>query len=71
VREATLASLYRESELFLRLRNPSLFQGNCGACEYNRICGGSRSRAYALTGDYLATDPWCAYQPEGSGPQRL
>jgi MoaA/NifB/PqqE/SkfB family radical SAM enzyme len=35
----------------------------CGACEYNVICGGSRSRALALTGNHLASDPWCLYQP--------
>ena len=38
-------------------------EGKCGRCEYVNICGGSRSRAYALTGDYLAEDPRCTYQP--------
>ncbi len=63
VRKRSLRSLYRESDLFRQLRNPDEFRGACGGCEFNRICGGSRSRAYALTGDYLATDPWCAYRP--------
>ncbi len=63
VREKSLAEVYRESELFLQLRSPGQFKGICGHCEFNRICGGSRSRAYAITGDYLAADPWCAYRP--------
>ena len=63
VRDSRLVSLYRESELFRELRSPELLKGICGHCEFNRVCGGSRSRAYALTGDYLAADPWCAYRP--------
>ena len=63
VRDSSLVSLYRESELFRELRTPELLKGICGHCEFNRVCGGSRSRAYALTGDYLAADPWCAYRP--------
>jgi radical SAM protein len=63
VREAGLAEIYRTSELFLTLRDPERLLGRCGRCEFRWICGGSRSRAYALTGRYLATDPWCAYEP--------
>ena len=63
LRERRLASMYRDTELFKELRRPWEFKGVCGICEFNTICGGSRSRAYALTGDYLASDPWCAYQP--------
>jgi radical SAM protein len=63
VRDASLASIYRDSEIFRSLRRPSGFKGICGVCEFNAVCGGSRSRAFALTGDYLATDPWCAYRP--------
>lgn len=63
LRERSLASMYRDTELFHQLRRPWEFKGVCGICEFNTICGGSRSRAYALTGDYLASDPWCAYQP--------
>ena len=68
VRDSRLVSLYRESELFRELRSPELLKGICGHCEFNRVCGGSRSRAYALTGDYLAADPWCAYRPSVVGP---
>ena len=38
-------------------------EGKCGECEYRKICGGSRARAYAITGNYLAEDPRCVYQP--------
>ena len=63
VRRQNLADIYRASELFRVLRDPEALLGRCGRCEYRGICGGSRSRAYALTGNYLATDPWCGYQP--------
>ena len=63
VRTGSLASIYRDSEIFRSLRRPAGFKGICGVCEFNAVCGGSRSRAFALTGDYLATDPWCAYRP--------
>lgn len=66
VREEGLTRLYRDSELFRSLRDPDRLLGRCGRCEFRRICGGSRSRAYAMTGNLFATDPWCAYQP-GSG----
>jgi radical SAM protein with 4Fe4S-binding SPASM domain len=62
-RRDRLDTIYRESPLFRDLRRPSGYQGICGICEYNAICGGSRSRAFAMTGNYLASDPWCAYRP--------
>jgi radical SAM protein with 4Fe4S-binding SPASM domain len=58
-----LTEVYRESDLFKRLRDTGAREGKCGVCEYQKICGGSRSRAYALTGDYMASDPRCIYQP--------
>ena len=63
VREQSLAEIYRHSTLFRTLRDAGALHGRCGRCEYRAICGGSRSRAYALTGSALATDPWCAYEP--------
>jgi AdoMet-dependent heme synthase len=63
VLNSPLTDVYRNSELFRSLRDTSLREGKCGICEYQKICGGSRSRAYALTGDYLAEDPRCTYQP--------
>ncbi|MFB6202005.1 MAG: TIGR04053 family radical SAM/SPASM domain-containing protein [Halorhabdus sp.] len=63
VRETGLVEIYRNSELFERLRDPDALTGKCGACEYRSVCGGSRSRAYAYTGDPLASDPLCEYVP--------
>jgi radical SAM protein len=65
VRGTRLDDAYRSSDLFRSLRDPDRLKGRCGACEFRFICGGSRSRAYAMTGDYLETDPWCTYQPLG------
>ncbi|MGD0499197.1 MAG: TIGR04053 family radical SAM/SPASM domain-containing protein [Bryobacteraceae bacterium] len=59
----SLTSVYRESDLFRSLRDAGQRGGKCGMCEYLKVCGGSRSRAYALTGDFLAEDPRCVYQP--------
>jgi radical SAM protein len=64
VRTQSLIDIYRDAPLMRELRDPEALHGRCRQCEYRSICGGSRSRAYALTGDYLATDPWCAYQPQ-------
>lgn len=63
VRRARLVDLYRSSALFLALRDPARFAGRCGRCEYRTICGGSRARAFAHTGDALASDPLCPYVP--------
>ena len=63
VRRHSLAAVYRESPLFRVLRNADNLGGKCGDCEYRNLCGGSRSRAYALTGDLLAEDPRCVYRP--------
>ncbi|MEF8856485.1 MAG: radical SAM protein [Haloplanus sp.] len=64
VREQGLVETYRESALFTALRDADALRGKCGACEFREVCGGSRSRAYATTGDPLASDPLCAYVPE-------
>jgi radical SAM protein len=63
VRQRGLADAYRNDETFLALRDADRLEGRCGRCEYRRICGGSRSRAFALTGNLFATDPWCVYEP--------
>lgn len=55
--------IYRDSPVFRELRRPWEFEGKCGVCEFNRLCGGSRSTAYAMTGNHLASDPTCAYVP--------
>lgn len=63
VREKPLAEIYRESPVLKELRNPDLYKGKCGVCEYRFVCGGSRSRTYAVTGDYLESEPYCVYIP--------
>ncbi|MFD8302690.1 TIGR04053 family radical SAM/SPASM domain-containing protein [Streptomyces sp. NPDC059690] len=69
VRTSPLTSVYRTSPLFTGLRAPDMLQGRCGACEFREVCGGSRSRAYGVTGDPFAEEPWCGYRP-GSFPHQ-
>lgn len=63
VRRDRVADVYRTSPLFQALHDPSRFEGRCGYCEYRALCGGSRSRAFGATGNPLAEDPFCAYEP--------
>jgi radical SAM protein len=64
VRKQPVSDIYRNSPVFRQLRDASLLKGRCGRCEFRETCsGGSRARAFALTGDYLAEDPLCGYQP--------
>lgn len=64
VRQTPLADIYRNSDVFQNLRSPDKYKGKCGVCEYNKVCGGSRSRAYNLTGDYMESEPYCMYIPQ-------
>ena len=64
----TLAHIYQESPIFVKLRDSDQLHGKCGACEFRNICGGSRARAYAVTGDVLAEEPCCIYVPRGYQP---
>jgi radical SAM protein len=64
VRTHDLVDVYRNSPLFRQLRDRSLFKGKCAVCEYLPVCGGSRARAYAMTGDYLEAEPFCAHVPK-------
>jgi AdoMet-dependent heme synthase len=66
LRERSFADLWRSAPVFTDLRTSAL-RGRCGACEFSRMCGGCRCRAYATTGDYLGEDPACAYQPGAHG----
>jgi radical SAM protein len=65
IRERPLSEIYRKSPVMIALRDPEQYKGKCGVCEYRYICGGSRARAYAVSGDYLASDPACIYVPKG------
>jgi radical SAM protein with 4Fe4S-binding SPASM domain len=64
LREFSFADVWNGSALFHDLRSRRL-EGNCGSCEYRDVCGGCRARAYAETGNHLASDPGCAYEPDG------
>lgn len=59
----SFAEVWRSSPQFLQLRDFSALQGKCGICEYQRVCGGCRARAFEATGDYMAQEPLCLYQP--------
>jgi AdoMet-dependent heme synthase len=63
VRDGALVSTYREDQVFRSLRDPAALQDHCGACEWRTECGGSRSRAFAATGNPFAGDPLCVYRP--------
>lgn len=56
--------VWQESEVFRNIRNLSLLKGKCGRCEFKKLCGGCRARAYETSGDYLAEEPYCIYQPK-------
>ena len=63
LRYRDLGVIYRGSDLFVALRNPGNLHGKCSLCEFRILCGGSRARAYAMTGDLFGADPLCAYEP--------
>ncbi len=63
LKEMTFESVWRNSAIFNELRDFSAYKGKCGRCEYLRVCGGCRARAYEATGDYLEEEPLCSYQP--------
>ncbi|HWT79622.1 MAG TPA: TIGR04053 family radical SAM/SPASM domain-containing protein [Candidatus Methylomirabilis sp.] len=63
VRNDDLVDAYRQHPVFRELRDPDRLRGKCGRCEYRSLCGGSRARAYAMTGDYLGEEPCCLYMP--------
>jgi len=65
VRERPFSEIWRDSELFKQLRRVDDYRGKCHSCQYRKVCGGCRARAYALTGDVLAEDPICPYEPIG------
>ena len=67
VRDKPFAEIYRNSTLFRDLRDYSGLKGKCGVCDFRDVCGGSRARAYAVSGDYLESDPYCVYQPPSMG----
>jgi radical SAM protein with 4Fe4S-binding SPASM domain len=63
VRKQSFGEIWESSEVFRNLRDYSRYKGKCGRCEFIKVCGGCRARAYEATGDYLAEEPLCLYEP--------
>lgn len=59
-----LIRIYKNSPLFKELRDYTKLEGKCGVCKFRQICGGSRARAFALTGDYMESESYCIYIPK-------
>jgi len=64
VKKQKFADIWNKSPVFEKLRNPDLLEGKCGDCEYKKVCEGCRARAFYGTGNYLAEEPYCIYQPK-------
>ena len=63
VRETSFQEIWTNSEVFQRLRNTDGYKGKCGRCEFRKVCGGCRARAYEISRDYMAEEPYCIYEP--------
>lgn len=64
VRKQSFKEIWETSPVFLAIRDRSQYSGKCGQCEYFRVCGGCRARAFEATGNYLTEEPLCTYQPK-------
>ncbi|WP_235603118.1 SPASM domain-containing protein [Piscirickettsia litoralis] len=62
--QESLSSIWSESTLFQQLRDFKSYQDRCGQCEFIKVCGGCRARAYTMTGNHLAQEPFCQHQPK-------
>ena len=62
-RQQPFQQIWESSPLFAELRDPDLLEGKCGLCEFKRVCGGCRARAYGTTLEYLGEEPFCTYEP--------
>ena len=71
VRKQSLTELYRHSPLFVSLRDSANLKGKCGVCEFREVCGGSRARAHATTGDVFAEEPCCIWRPKAYQTEEL
>ena len=63
VRETSFREIWMNAEVFQRLRNTDGYEGKCGRCEFRKVCGGCRARAYEISGDYMSEEPYCVYEP--------
>lgn len=69
--EYNFEKIWNTSDVFKKMRTPGAYNGKCAICEYHNICGGCRARAYASTGDYMASEPYCAYEPKNKSLSQL
>lgn len=67
VRDTPFPQIWRQSEIFRKLRSKENYKGKCGRCEFHYVCGGCRARAMSISGDYLAEEPLCLYEPQNNG----
>jgi heme b synthase len=70
VTQTPFKDIWYRSEVFLKLRDYDALTGKCGMCEYKKVCGGCRARAYEATGDYMAEEPLCSYTPAVQSPRK-
>jgi heme b synthase len=63
--------IWTSSSLFSAVRDLDGYHGRCGVCEYRRVCGGCRARAYTTADDYLAEEPFCVYQPKRAAERKI
>ncbi len=70
LKEQSFKEIWEDSTLFHEMRDFKGYKDNCGICEYVNVCGGCRARAYAMTGDYLAQEPFCDYRPGKAGNRK-
>ena len=63
IHQTSFREIWMNSEAFQRLRDTDGYQGKCGRCEFRKVCGGCRARAYEISGDYMAEEPYCIYEP--------
>jgi len=64
VHQQAFGDIWQDSKLFSQMRDPDLLEGKCGYCQFKKVCSGCRARSFGVTGNYLAEEPFCAYQPE-------
>jgi radical SAM protein with 4Fe4S-binding SPASM domain len=70
IRQQRFTEIWQGSPLFAELRDPDLLTGKCGVCQFKALCSGCRARAYGMTGDYLAEEPFCACDPQSRSSAR-
>ena len=71
LRDTSFQAIWEDSEVFQQIRRRSELSGNCGACEFSKVCGGCRARAYGASEDFMANDDWCEYEPGAHGGEPI